>query len=92
MQRYADYHELFNKHPEYSSLIAEEKKGDTSNESSIERSHIRRQFSSSSTRVTFSNTFSLTFGLFHLYLTLFKMLCHVKCENRFNSYNLILLA
>ncbi|XP_011494146.1 PREDICTED: multidrug resistance-associated protein 4-like [Ceratosolen solmsi marchali] len=50
IRQYSDYRELLDKHPEYSSLIAEERRGETSNESSIDVSHIRRQFSSSSTR------------------------------------------
>ncbi|XP_001604413.2 multidrug resistance-associated protein 4 isoform X1 [Nasonia vitripennis] len=50
IKQYTDYHKLLTAHPEYGTLIAEEKAGDTSDDSSIERSHIRRQFSSSSTR------------------------------------------
>lgn len=52
IQQYSDYHKLLSAHPEYSSLIAEERAGDTSDDSSIEKSYIRRQFSSSSTRVS----------------------------------------
>lgn len=53
IQQFSDYHKLLAAHPEYSSLIAEEKAGETSDDSSVEKSHIRRQFSSSSTRVSF---------------------------------------
>ncbi|XP_058800223.1 ATP-binding cassette sub-family C member 4-like [Phymastichus coffea] len=51
LHHFADYQELLRVHPEYNSLIAEEKAAESTEESSIEKSsHIRRQFSSSSTR------------------------------------------
>lgn len=52
IHQYADYHELLSAYPEYGCLLAEEKPGDKSEDSSVEKSRMRRQFSSSSTRVS----------------------------------------
>ena len=66
MHRFSNYHELLEAHPEYNCLIAEEKKSDGSvEESSIEKSKMRRQFSSSSTRVSM---FNLIFDVINIYL------------------------
>lgn len=51
------YQDLLNQRPEYAELLAAE--NETNDDSSLEKSVMRRQFSSSSTRVCFTFTFSI---------------------------------
>lgn len=54
IQQFANYHDLLTAHPEYSSLVAEDKAKDTSDDSSVEKStSLRRRFSHSSIKVSF---------------------------------------
>lgn len=51
MQYYDDYHKLLEDYPEYGSLIAAEKEQNSTEDTSIEKTGVRRRFSSTGSKV-----------------------------------------